>query len=55
MKDRRQFYIEGKWINPAKSHDFAVINPATEVPIATISLGTSADVKQGGSRGEASL
>jgi aldehyde dehydrogenase (NAD+) len=44
MKDCRQFYIEGKWVNPAKSHDFAVINPATEVPIATISLGTPADV-----------
>jgi aldehyde dehydrogenase (NAD+) len=44
MKDCRQFYIEGKWINPAKSHDFAVVNPATELPIATISLGTSADI-----------
>jgi aldehyde dehydrogenase (NAD+) len=46
MKDCRQFYIEGKWVNPAKSHDFAVVNPATELPIATISLGTSADVDQ---------
>jgi aldehyde dehydrogenase (NAD+) len=44
MKDCRQFYIDGRWVNPAKAHDFAVINPATELPIATISLGTSADV-----------
>ena len=44
MKDCRQFYIDGKWVDPAASHDFAVINPATEQPIATISLGGSADV-----------
>src|ERR1700733_1946044 len=44
MKDCRQFYIDGKWINPAETHDLAVINPATEQPIATISLGGSADV-----------
>src|SRR6202789_1176369 len=44
MKDCRQFYIDGKWVDPAEAHDFAVINPATEQPIATISLGSSADV-----------
>jgi aldehyde dehydrogenase (NAD+) len=44
MKDCRQFYIDGKWVNPAEDHDFSVINPATEEPIATISLGSSADV-----------
>ncbi len=44
MKDCRKFYIEGKWVYPAKAHDFSVINPATEEPIATISLGGIADV-----------
>jgi aldehyde dehydrogenase (NAD+) len=44
MKDCRQFYINGKWVNPIKAHDFEVIDPATEQPIATISLGSSADV-----------
>ncbi len=44
MKDCRQFYIDGKWVAPAKIHDFPVVNPATEEPIATISLGTAADV-----------
>ena len=44
MKDCRQFYIDGQWVDPAKTHDFTVINPATEEPIATISLGRSADV-----------
>lgn len=44
MKDCRQFYIDGKWVEPAVAHDFPVINPGTEEQIATISLGTAADV-----------
>src|SRR6202167_1380627 len=44
MKDCRQFYIDGKWVSPSKAHDFEVINPANEQPIATISLGSSSDV-----------
>src|SRR5467141_2589499 len=44
MKDCRQLYINGKWVNPTKAHDFIVINPANEEPVATISLGSPADV-----------
>jgi len=44
MKDYRQFYIDGKWVDPAEPRDATVINPATEEPIATISLGGVADV-----------
>ena len=44
MKDCRQFYIDGKWVDPTEAHDFTVINPANEEPIATISLGSAADV-----------
>ena len=44
MKDCRQFYIDGKWVSPTRTHDFEVVNPANEEPIATISLGASADV-----------
>jgi aldehyde dehydrogenase (NAD+) len=44
MKDCREFYIDGKWVQPAHAHDFLVINPATEESIATISLGSAADV-----------
>src|SRR3984957_12968262 len=44
MKDCRQFYIDGKWVDPTEAHDFSVVNPATEEPIATISLGGAADV-----------
>jgi aldehyde dehydrogenase (NAD+) len=44
MKDCRKFYIDGKWVDPGKAHDFPVINPANEQPVATISLGSAADV-----------
>ncbi len=44
MKDYRKFYIDGNWVDPATGHDFAVINPANEEPIATISFGSAADV-----------
>jgi len=43
MLDRRQFYIDGKWVSPAKANDFEVINPATEEACAVISLGDQAD------------
>jgi len=44
MKDCRQFYINGEWTNPTKVHDLVVSSPANEDAIATISLGTEADV-----------
>ncbi len=44
MKDCRQFYINGAWVNPEKQQDFPVTNPANEETVATISLGSSADV-----------
>jgi aldehyde dehydrogenase (NAD+) len=44
MLDKRKFYIDGKWVEPATQNDLLVLNPATEKPIAVISLGTAADV-----------
>src|SRR5260221_207551 len=44
MNDCRMFYVDGKWVSPATSRDFPVINPATEESIATISLGSGEDV-----------
>jgi len=44
MLDKRKFYIDGLWVNPLKPSDLEVINPATEQPIAIISLGTAADI-----------
>ena len=44
MKNFRQFYIDGKWVDTAVVRDFTVINPANEEQVATISLGSAADV-----------
>ena len=43
MLDRRNFYINGKWIKPFKKNDFPVINPSNEEVFATISLGSKED------------
>ncbi len=44
MKECRQFYINGQWVDPVAPHDFPVFNPATEETIRLISLGAPADV-----------
>ena len=43
LLDRRQFYIDGAWVDPAAANDFDVINPSTEEVAAVISLGDRAD------------
>ncbi|MCV6548490.1 MAG: aldehyde dehydrogenase family protein [Cohaesibacter sp.] len=43
MLDKRQFFINGAWVDPIKATDCEVINPATEQPIATISMGSEED------------
>ncbi|NNF24364.1 MAG: aldehyde dehydrogenase family protein [Rhodobacteraceae bacterium] len=44
MIERREFYIDGAWVNPTAARDWTVINPSTEEPAAIISLGGTADV-----------
>ena len=44
MKDKLNFYINGKWIAPVKSNDFQVIDPSTEENCAVISIGGKEDV-----------
>jgi aldehyde dehydrogenase (NAD+) len=44
MKDCRKFYINGAWVAPKAARDHQVINPSTEEPCGTISLGAQADV-----------
>ena len=39
-----KFYINGSWVEPAVPRSHEVINPATQEKIATISLGSAADV-----------
>jgi aldehyde dehydrogenase (NAD+) len=44
MPDTRLFYIDGQWVPPVAARDHPVFDPATERPIATISLGGAADI-----------
>ena len=43
MIEKRQFYINGAWVNPAQPRDMDVIDPATEEVCAVISIGDQAD------------
>jgi len=43
MIEKREFYINGKWVAPAKARDCDVIDPSTEDVCAMISLGDQAD------------
>ena len=43
MLDKRDFYIDGKWVKPSVPNDFKVINPCNEDPCAIISLGSKDD------------
>jgi aldehyde dehydrogenase (NAD+) len=43
MLEKRQFYIDGQWVDPAEANDYAVIDPSTEEQCAVISLGGQAD------------
>ncbi|MEX0350883.1 MAG: aldehyde dehydrogenase family protein [Paracoccaceae bacterium] len=43
MIEKRDFYINGAWVAPARPMDHHVIDPSTEEPCAVISLGSQAD------------
>ncbi|WP_371224466.1 aldehyde dehydrogenase family protein [Roseovarius sp. 2305UL8-3] len=44
MENWKKFFIGGKWVDPIESTDFDVIHPGNEEVIATIALGSKADV-----------
>jgi len=44
MREYLQFYIDGRWVDPAEPKTAEVINPATEAVSGTIALGSPADV-----------
>ncbi|MEM7215180.1 MAG: aldehyde dehydrogenase family protein [Pseudomonadota bacterium] len=44
MENYKKFYINGSWVDPVKGEDFNVIHPGNEETIATIALGSKADV-----------
>ena len=44
MIDKKQFYINGEWVEPSQPNDFDVIDPSNEEVCAKISLGGKADI-----------
>ena len=44
MENKKNFYIDGKWVKPKSKEEIKVINPATEEECAVISLGKKEDV-----------
>jgi len=44
MFGKRQFYINGEWVDPVHGNDFEVVDPSTEKSVAVISLGGEQDV-----------
>ena len=43
IEEKKDFYIDGKWVKPSKSNDLEVIDPSTEELCAIISLGSEKD------------
>ena len=46
MREYKQFYINGEWVDPTTPNDLDVINPANEEVCAHISMGSEADVNK---------
>ena len=44
MLKKCNFYINGQWVHPVDGTDHLVIDPSTEEPTTTISLGGQTDV-----------
>lgn len=46
MQHAKQFYIDGKWVDPVGKDTLDVINPATEEAITAIAMGNAEDVNR---------
>ena len=44
MENKKNFYIDGKWVTSKSKQEIKVINPATEENCAVISLGNKEDI-----------
>lgn len=55
MIERRQFYIDGAWVDPVEGRDVQVIDPSTEMPCAVISMAGRADVDRAVAAAKAAL
>lgn len=49
MIKTRQFYIDGEWVAPTGDRTLSIINPATELSVGDLALGTAADVERAAS------
>ena len=43
IEEKKNFYIDGQWVQPSTPNDFEVIDPSTEEICAIISLGSESD------------
>jgi aldehyde dehydrogenase (NAD+) len=55
MIEKRQFYINGDWVDPKEGREHSVINPTTEELCAVISLGGRADTETAVAAAKAAL
>ena len=55
MIEKKNFYINGKWVAPVKPNDFDVIDPSTEEAFAVISLGSIEDTDKAVSAAKVAL
>ena len=44
MLNKKNFYIDGKWVVPIEPRSYKVIDPSNEEPCAEISLGGKEDI-----------
>ena len=44
MLDKKNFYIDGKWVSPIEPKSYKVIDPSREEPCAEISLAGRKDI-----------
>ena len=44
MLNKKNFYIDGKWVSPVKTITHKVIDPSNENPCAEISIGGKEDI-----------
>ena len=44
VEEKKDFYIDGKWVSSLGKNELEVINPSTEEAFAKISLGNESDL-----------
>ena len=55
MLNKKNFYIDGKWVSPIEPRTHKVIDPSNEEPCAEISLGGKKDIDKAVSAAKKSI